>query len=259
MCGIFSECTIAPPTPGAQGGSQKVAGWDRQFVKKLWERVDRGERYDFPTGPMAQERLRDILPALPVDFFQRHPEQLNRPLREELAPHLKAGDQRSVSLARWIIRDWGGIKRGVQAIPEWMEAFGDFNEMRITAFIANSGTTRISSWSKLLAFANHENHAIYDARTSVALNCALRNLGDSRQFYMPLGQNETINDARRRVLNDVPEPRRPVGYKDYIELLNTAVACKLSNSILAAEMVLFANAPCVARQFVADGSEQRTP
>ncbi|MGO9799646.1 MAG: hypothetical protein ACLPQ0_09305, partial [Candidatus Binatus sp.] len=57
------------PTPGAQGGSQKVAGWDRQFVKKLWERVDRGERYDFPTGPMAQERLRDILPALPVDFF----------------------------------------------------------------------------------------------------------------------------------------------------------------------------------------------
>jgi len=231
-----------------------VAAWDRQFVKKLWERVDRGERYDFPNGLMAQERLRDILPALSVDFFRRHPEQLNRPLREALAPHLKAGDQRSVPLANWIIREWGGIKRGLQAIPEWMEAFGDFNEVNIRAFIANSGTKRISSWSKLLAFANPENDAIYDARTSVALNCALRTLGDSRQFYMPLGQNQTINDARR-VLNDVPEPRRPVGYTDYIELLNTAVACKLSNSILAAEMVLFANAPCVARQFVADASE----
>jgi hypothetical protein len=89
-------------------------------VKKLWERVDRGERYDFPTGLMAQERLRDTLPALSVDFFRRHPEQLNRPLREELAPHLKAGDQRSLPLAHWIIREWGGIKRGLQAIPEWM-------------------------------------------------------------------------------------------------------------------------------------------
>ena len=164
-----------------------------------------------------------------------------------------------MSLACWIIKDWGGIKTGLQAIPEWMETFGDFNEMNITAFIAKSGTKRISSWSKLLAFANHENHAIYDARTSVALNCALRNLGDSRQFYMPDGQNKTIKDARRRLLNDVSEPRRLVGYTDYIELLNTAIACKLSNSILAAEMVLFANAPCVAREFVADGSEQRTP
>jgi hypothetical protein len=231
-----------------------VAGWDRQFVKRLWERVDRRERYDFPTGLMAQRRLRDILPALPEDFFQRHPEQLNKPLREELAPHLKASDQRSVSLAQWIIRDWGGIKRGLQAIPEWMGAFGDFNETNITTFIAITRTTRISSWSKLLAFADHENHAIYDARTSVAINCALRDLRDSRQFYMPLGQNKAINDARR-VLIDVPEPRRPVGYTDYMELLSTVVASKLSNSVLAAEMVLFANAPCVARQFVADASE----
>ncbi len=199
---------------------------------------------------MAQERLRDILPALSVDFFRRHPEQLNRPLREALAPHLKAGDQRSVPLANWIIRDWGGIKRGLQAIPEWMEAFGDFNDVNIRAFIANNGTKRISSWSKLLAFANPENAAIYDARTSVALNFALRKLEDGRQFYIPLGQNKTINDARRRVLNDVPEPSRPVGYPDYIELLNAVVACKLSNSILTAEMVLFANAPRIAERFM---------
>ena len=208
---------------------------------------------------MAQERLRDILPALTVDFFQRHPEQLNRPLREELAPDLKVGDQRSVLLARWIIKDWGGINRGLEAIPEWMKTFGDFNEMKISAFIAYIGTKRISSWSKLLAFANHEKHAIYDARTSAALNCALRNLGDSRQFDMPDSQNKTIKGARRLLLNDVPEPRRSVKYADYIDLLNTVVACKLSNSILDAEMVLFANAPCVARQFVSDGSEQRTP
>ena len=135
-------------------------------------------------------------------------------------------------------------------IPEWMEAFGDFNERNITAFIAISRATRISSWSKLLAFADHENHAIYDARTSVALNCALRKLGDGRQFYMPLGQNKTINDARRRVLNDAPEPSRPVGYPDYIELLNAVVACELSNAIITAEMVLFANAPRIAERFM---------
>jgi hypothetical protein len=201
---------------------------------------------------MAQGRLRDILPTLPVSFFERHPERLNRPLREALAPHLKAGDQRTLLLACWIIKDWGHINRGLQEVPEWMQAFGDFNEMNVTAFIATIGTKRISSWSKLLAFANHENHAIYDARTSVALNCALRNLGDSRQFDMPDSQNKTIKGARRRLLDDVPEPMRPVEYTDYIELLKTVVACNLSNSILSAEMVLFANAPHAAQQFVTE-------
>lgn len=230
-----------------------VAEWDCGFLKELWERIDRGERYNFPTGPTAQQRLRDILPELPADFFRRDPEQLNRPLREELAPHLRAGDQRSVSLARWIIGDWGGIRKGIQTVPAWMKTLGVFNQKKISAFVASIGTKRISSWSKLLAFADHKRHAIYDARTSVALNCALRELGESRQFYMPSGRNKAIGPAQR--ILSAENVNLLLGYTDYIKLLRTIVKCKLSTSILAAEMVLFANAPCLAQQFVAGRSD----
>ncbi len=236
-----------------------MAGWDRQFVKKLWGRVDLKTRYNFRTGPMAQDRLRAIL-KLPPDFFEPHPEQLNKPLREKLEPHLKTGDQLSKSLARWIIVDWGHIlEKRSATIREWMTDLGDFNDHNVEKFIAQNDThrisSRISSWSKLLAFADHKRQAIYDARTSVALNCALRSLGDDRQFYMPSGRNGIVKAAQRRLLTEVPRPRA-VGYREYIELLQSVVEYKSSSSIssvLGAEMALFANAPCVARQFVADG------
>jgi len=230
-----------------------VAEWDCKFLKKLWVQVDLKGRYDFRTGCAAQAGLRAILPKLPDDFFRPHPQQLNRLLREKLAPHLRTRDQRSKSLARWIIVEWGRIGGGRPAtIPEWMSDLGNFNDRSVERFVAAKGTYRISSWSKLLAFANHKRHAIYDARTSVALNCALRNLGDRRQFYMPSGRNKAIGLAQR--ILSAENVNLLLGYTDYIKLLRTIVKCKLSTSILAAEMVLFANAPCMAQEFVADRS-----
>jgi hypothetical protein len=133
-----------------------------------------------------------------------------------------------------------------------MAALGDFDDKNVKMFIDN-GVKRISAWSKLLAFADQENHAIYDARTSVALNCALRQLGDSRRFYMPDGQNDLIKEARlrlRRLGTESGELTQPVGYLNYIELLRAVVACRLAASVLAAEMVIYANAPNTAHQFL---------
>jgi hypothetical protein len=227
-----------------------MEGWDRLIVRKLWKYVDRDIRYNFRTGSKTQMRLRAIL-DLPRDFFLPHPEHLNLPLRQELASHLRACDEQSVALARWIIIDWGHISGGLATtIPEWMRELDDFNDERTADFIADKGAYRISSWSKLLAFADHKWHAIYDARTSVALNCALRNLGDNRQFQMPLGRNRVINAAQRHLLKDATKTRQFVGYAAYIELLRSIVKYKMSDSILAAEMVIFANAPRVAQEFM---------
>ncbi len=231
--------------------SEIKAGWSCKFLRDLWKQIDQGIPYHWPTGRTAQQRLRNILTELRADFFTRWPAEENRRLREELAPNLRAGGPKSLQLACWIIRDWGGIRKlGEATVRRWLAALGDFSERSIGDFVAANNADRISSWSKLLAFSDHEKHAIYDARTSVALNCALRNLGDHRQFYMPFGQNTVINDARR-LLKSFPGPTRALGSPDYIELLQRVVACKLSNSILAAEMELFANAPCLARRFIA--------
>jgi hypothetical protein len=87
----------------------KMAGnWDLQLVKELWRQIDSGSRYDWQIKRSAQERLLAILPAFPAYLFERPAEQLNKLLRVELSPPLKARDERFLSLASWIIRDLGG-------------------------------------------------------------------------------------------------------------------------------------------------------
>src|ERR1019366_6639163 len=111
----------------------------------------------------------------------------------------RARDERAVALAHWIIRDFGGIKAGdLTTVALWMTELRDFNADNVKVFIGAHDTrevsSRISSWSKLLAFADRETHAIYDARTTLALNCVFRSMGNPCRFYMPDGQNRTIRD-----------------------------------------------------------------
>jgi hypothetical protein len=165
--------------------------WDPRTVSGLWQLIDRRRGYDWRLKPAAKGRLLQIVPTFDTDIFDNPPEELNVRLRMELSPLLKACDDRSLLLAKWIIREWGGIKGGPDDAPgEWMEALGGFEDETISNFIVKNGTKRISSWSKLLAFADSAKHAIYDALTSVALNCALRRLRDNRRFYMPAGQKQ---------------------------------------------------------------------
>ncbi|MBF6568413.1 MAG: hypothetical protein IVW54_06005 [Candidatus Binataceae bacterium] len=215
---------------------------------------DRGSRYDYRLKSAAKKRLRQFVPKRKPDTFDASPEELNVRLRVELSPLLKAGAESSLSLAEWIIRDWGGITGGVDDAPrKWMEALGAFEDETISNFIVNNGTNRISSWSKLLAFADSENHAIYDALTSVALNCALRGSGDKRRFYMPAGKNNLITEARlrlRRLDREQNGETDPIGYREYIELLTAFKMSKLAPSLLRAEMTVYANATQIAHEFL---------
>jgi hypothetical protein len=235
-----------------------MAEWDSQFVKKLWGQINRRALYDWSTGLIAQTRLRNILTSLPLDLFRHSPCEENMALRRELAPYLTAANRNSSALGCWIIKDWGGIRRRAdETIGRWMIALDRFNNESVRRFVVSQNINGISSWSKLLAFAKPESQAIYDTRTSVALNCALRTLRDRRQFRMPLGRNRIINVAQLLLLNEPTDPNSLLGYADYIELLNAIVACKLSNSLTEAEMVLFANAPLVACHFASEKGHQR--
>jgi hypothetical protein len=155
--------------------------------RRMWQHIDRGCRYDWRVRPAAQARLLEILPSFDAAIFNTSSEELNVSLNAKLSSLLKSNNKRSRQLAEWIIKYWGGVNRGLNDDP-WMEVLGAFENDAIDRFIDHHGAERISSWSKLLAFANPERYAIFDALTSVALNCALRRLGDQRRFHMPPGQ-----------------------------------------------------------------------
>ena len=139
----------------------------------------------------------------------------------------------------------GGIKTGNEAITEWVKSLGSFDNEKVDKFINYMGVKRISSWSKILAFSDPINHAIYDARTAVALNCGLYHLGVDWRFSMPMSQNRIMAAVRPMLLPEMRGNER--GYTAYVDLLKgIADTCGFGSNILKVEMTLFANAPLIA-------------
>jgi hypothetical protein len=223
----------------------------------LWQNVNVAQPYPWAVGQISRHRLANLIPLdeFTLIFGVDDPARINLNLRATIAPHLSGPDrQHAAAVALWIVREWGGIKAGPQqTITDWSGVLGHYADGAVNGFIEHQGNHRVSSWSKLLAFADCGNYAIYDARTAVALNCALALVRDRRRFHMPESQNKRVRDARRVLLQDVnTEPR---GYGDYLSLLRCFVAGGGPANLLGAEMTLFANAPKVAEIFIA----QRLP
>jgi hypothetical protein len=171
----------------------------------------------------------------------------NRCLRKHVSPYLTGHDgELRASLARWIITDWGGIKRGANKIPGWSEKLGDYSPERVDAFVDEMGDYRVSSWSKMLSFARLNTNAVYDARTAVAINCILLNMGCRVGFHMPLSQSTIIKPVRTLLAGTIEQR---FGYRDYIRLLDTIVETTEASDILQVEMALFSNAPTIAATF----------
>jgi hypothetical protein len=219
----------------------------------IWQIVNLRQSYPWPVSQSCRDRVAALIPhdewaaIFAVDDWAL----VNRNLRVTLAPHLSGPDRsHAAAVARWIVRDWGGIRRGPEeTINHWSDTFGTYGDVAVSGFIEHQGTYRISSWSKLLAFADHANHAIYDARTAVALNCALAQLNDLRRFHMPASRHAQVGAARGRLLQDPNTEAR--GYRDYLALLRCFVVCgEGPPNLLEAEMTLFANAPRVAEMCV---------
>lgn len=213
-----------------------------------WPRTDVGRLKIIST-------LSDRLPKADVEqaCLGNSNEAMNRNLRMLISPYFKMDDQALIKeLSVWIVKEWGGIKRGTDTIPDWCDELSDFSHASIEAFATRMGTARISSWSKIIAFASPSTEVIYDARTAVAINCALYTLGLKDGFFMPIGRNKEVNPASTFLKKNGFDER--YGYNDYKTLLNEISNFKYDGDILEVEMSLFANAPSVASSFLRDFS-----
>jgi hypothetical protein len=236
--------------------ARRSGQWDPALVLRLWSTVQRAEQeilYAYPFGAVRLEKLRALLPNVDPALTDMTPEKRNLRLRELIAPHLRRSAD-APSFARFVVSVWGGIYRlNDGKIREWLDEWNQFDDVCVERFVSNAGeapfieTSRISSWSKLLAFADHERHAIYDSRTATALNCALAVAGDERRFYIPVGRNgqESFKSAVAH-FRSTAERSALLGYNDYRGVLHAFVRARLAPTILAAEMTLFANAIAIA-------------
>lgn len=225
-------------------------------LRSLWNYVNQGAEFPWPRSQKGKEKLSKSISILVNDdevtgaLCTLDKDAFNLKIRELISPKLREGKvDQSVKIGTWIVRDWGGIKNGNGDISDWVEQLGSFEAKNVDKFTEKMGVRRVSSWSKILAFSDPINHAIYDARTAVALNCGLHHLGMDMRFSMPLSQNKTMIAARPMLL---PQRRtNDLGYYEYIDILKSiAKTCSLENSILKVEMTLFANAPSIAKSFV---------
>lgn len=183
-------------------------------------------------------------------------EQLWKP-RKILASTLKNGDKdQKAALAHWIVYHWGRIRKGKDEYAEWTERLGDFSEAYVFRFAEEMKARRISSWSKVLSFADHRKFPIYDARTAVAVNVAIERTGGKVFLYMPGTQNTDLPAAIKRI-DRITKKRgnwrkAKWNYLAFIFLLRQVVKFGLAKSILDAEATLFANAPKLATEWVAE-------
>lgn len=215
----------------------------------IWAFVDRGTAFT-RIGASAQTSVERMVPALVNRLAGTGTEQ-NVLLRQELSPLLRAGGDRASNVAIWIVKEWGGIvRRDPQTIRDWISALDDFGSTAIARLIESEGTSNISSWSKILSFADAGSHAVYDARTATALNCALSAAVADFRFVMPSSRNGPIASAAERLVEDRRAFRSYAGYRSYIELLSQIANVGLEPSLLDAEMKLFANADNIAGKYL---------
>lgn len=247
--------------------SKRRVLWDGNptLVKSIWKAV--GKRKDMTWKLPKKALLKGIISDSDIKELYSISDSAtaNEKMREILSPYLACRanqrpstrhvyDEKAKLLAHWIVVEWGGIKKGFESIPNWVDEFDDYDEEKIAKFVRQMKDRRISSWSKILAFADAKSHAIYDARTSVALNVVLSNLGSIYRFVMPATQNSDLPETMAIVKKDMKriwDGRKNVysGYDDYIRLLNAIVKYTDAKSILEVEMTLFANGPDLAIKY----------
>jgi hypothetical protein len=214
--------------------------------EKFWAHIDRGQQFDYNVTQAARSSLQRYVHDQDHKsiFEDENPSVVNHKLRTVLKPYLH--DPSTLQpLARWIVSDWGGIRRGLDAIPLWLKDLDNFSAAATLAFASRYGTERVSSWSKILAFALPDDYAVYDARVAAALNCGLASINDDRWFKVPPSQSTVINEwaSSRNDLN----VKRKRGYLDYMEIVRGRAESDKSKSILGLEMMLFSNAPILVR------------
>lgn len=214
------------------------------LAPKLWDVLPQ-VAYDWKMSADVEAKLRTLVPCEGLSFVDQGPLERNQALRDRIAPRLASANVSELhQLSDWIVRDWGKIKQ--EPSFAWAEALLGFAPATVEQFLSERGVDRISSWSKLLAFADSDRYAIYDTRVAIALNIGLRAIGETRQFHLPDGRNVIVT----RAASALGKVKRPLGYLDYLSLLRAMVS-ERGQTLLSAETTLFAAAPHMAEKLMA--------
>lgn len=230
---------------------------DKGAVEKFWAAVGPRKHMSWKLKKHQISALSEIVGKQLCDEVcnvSSEEEWIWRP-RKLLGPILSSGDNKKKGeLAYWIIHVWGGIVTGDNVYDDWLEQLGDFAEDRVLKFADRKRGDRISSWSKLLSFADYQKYPIYDSRTAVSVNVAAERTGCRTFLYMPSPRNDDLPDivaklnrktARRNIWT-----QETWTYSAYVFLVQNIVNFGLAASVIDAETWLFANAPDLAREWL---------
>ena len=172
--------------------------------------------------------------------------ELRKLLRESLR---SKNTPRKNAAIKWIVYDWGNIPP--REAEDEDRLFTMCAELKtyaldeVKVFVEKYKDDRIASWSKVIAFADSDSYAIYDARVAMSLNAVLDELEYPRKFYMPQSISKPLNAVFSQIkghmnTNYGNKKHMYMGYEEYRLLLLNFVAQGLASSVLDAEMRLFA-------------------
>lgn len=172
----------------------------------------------------------------------------NIQLKEAFPALWKNNDNDKFHLAKWIIKDWGGIKRNKdETISNHLKITRNSND-----YFPLKG---VASYSKILSFIEPDNFAIYDARVAASLNgiqllskskkSVLWNNLDGRNKKIELFKKTLASDSRLESLGWT-KIRNDECYKHYNYILKNILEKFPDFRLFHLEMSLFANAEEIA-------------
>lgn len=152
-----------------------------------------------------------------------------------------------ILVTKYYIATWGGVRRNSE------EKIRNYSLAPPDTLVAN-GIDGIASWSKALCIRDPNEHAIYDARVAVSLNCLqiIFGVDDPQLFPLLAGQNKLINKGSQRIRQFACDKKWSKAqeaefYQIYNSMLSSA-ATALAVGTYAIEMLLFAHAPILLRE-----------
>lgn len=176
-------------------------------------------------------------------------------LRKLLVHPLKDKDyDKRAKAINWIVVRWGRIPAGSENLIPWVDELKDYDDKTVESFINKLKKERISSWSKILAFADSTKYAIFDTRVAISLNMILEKANYIDRFIMPSSRDEELNELFKNVrdyVGNLYEKTIPkyLDYFDYLDLLRAIVKKYPETNILDLEMRLFANSKRLAIEY----------
>ena len=204
-------------------------------------------------------KLRDLAAKNPLDekFNWRIPQGCPIEIPEEIGSaysknvFLKENLYKVLALSNlknyyWIIQEWGGISAFSLKASNDRRIQKFFTELTAKN-LSHDSFSCISSLSKVAAFSNPSEYAIYDSRVIYSLNWLIFNYASSVELYpQPVSRNSTITEYDPQTIYKLNGKKFAVkeskkAYFDYCDFLKkaTQIVYGEAGKIYMLEMLLF--------------------